>query len=290
MKFGDLELFLIEDGPFRLDGGAMYGIVPKVLWTKVDPSDDRNRVTLNANLLLIKGNGFNALIDTGLGGKWDDKEREMFAVSELRTMVTDLARVDLRPDDITHVIQTHLHFDHAGGATYIDADGSLKVQFPNAKYIIQRGEWEIANNPNPRDTRSYKRENQQPLEEAGVLELIDGDKEILPGISVEVTGGHTKYHQVVHVKSGGHHLVYLGDLVPTPNHIRTAYLMAYDLYPVEVMEKKVPLLERAADENWLLMFEHSPEKKAGHLVRGEKGRLELDVFDLDQAEYTPAGG
>ncbi len=287
MKFGDYEIFLLEDGEFRLDGGAMFGVVPRVLWARTDAPDDRNRIRLAANCLLIKGDGFNALIDTGLGGKWDDKEREMFAVAEPRTLITDLARVDLHPDEITHVIQTHLHFDHVGGATLIDAEGTLKIQFPNAKVFVQKGEWETANDPNPRDRRSYKPENLNPLKENGVLELIEGDGEILPGISVTVTGGHTKHHQLVTLRSNGSTLVYLGDLIPTPSHLPVPYVMAYDLDPEQTMAAKAPLLEEADEAGWLLVFEHSAGVKAGHLQRGEKGRLELVPFDIDQTEYTP---
>ncbi|MFH0882366.1 MAG: MBL fold metallo-hydrolase, partial [bacterium] len=283
------DIFLLEDGEFRLDGGAMFGVVPRVLWARTDAPDDRNRIRLAANCLLIKGDGFNALIDTGLGGKWDDKEREMFAVAEPRTLITDLARVDLHPDEITHVIQTHLHFDHVGGATFIDAEGELKVQFPNAKVYVQRGEWEVASDPNPRDRRSYKPENLNPLKENGVLELLDGDSEVLSGISVTVTGGHTRHHQTVTLRSNGHTLVYLGDLIPTPSHLPVPFVMAYDLYPEQTMAAKAPLLDRASEEGWLLVFEHAAESKAGHVKRSEKGRLELVPFDMDQNEYTLRG-
>jgi glyoxylase-like metal-dependent hydrolase (beta-lactamase superfamily II) len=286
MKFGEYEVFLLEDGEFRLDGGAMFGVVPRVMWSKTDAPDDRNRIRLAANCLLIKGDGFNALIDTGLGGKWEDKERDMFAVAEPRTLITDLARVDLHPDDITHVIQTHLHFDHVGGATFIDAEGELKVQFPNARLYAQRGEWEIGSDPNPRDKRSYKPENLRPLEEAGVLELIDGDGEVLPGISVHVTGGHTKHHQIVRITSNGHRITYLGDLIPTPSHLPVPFVMAYDLFPQQTMEAKAPLLEQMHDEGDLLVFEHGANAKAGHLKKNDRGRMELLPFDMDQTEYA----
>jgi glyoxylase-like metal-dependent hydrolase (beta-lactamase superfamily II) len=289
MKFGNYDIFLLEDGEFRLDGGAMFGVVPRVLWARTDAPDDRNRIRLAANCLLIRGDGFNALIDTGLGGKWDDKEREMFAVAEPRTLITDLARVDLHPDEITHVIQTHLHFDHVGGATFINGEGELKVQFPNARVYVQKGEWEVAGNPNPRDRRSYKPENLNPLKENGVLELIEGDGELLPGISVTVTGGHTRYHQTVTLRSNGHTLVYLGDLIPTPSHLPVPFVMAYDLDPEQTMAMKAPLLDQAAEEDWLLVFEHAAEIKAGHVRHGDKGRLELVPFNMDQNEYAPRG-
>ncbi len=289
MKFGDKELFLIEDGGFRLDGGAMFGVVPRVMWAKSDPPDDQNRIALACNTLLVKTGDANVLIDTGCGGKWSDKERDMFAVDEPRTLITDLARVDLMKEDITHVIYTHLHFDHAGGGTYIDNDGQLKTQFPNATYYAQRGEWEVANNPNLRDRRSYKPENLNPLSESGQLQLIDGDQEILPGISVRITGGHTEFHQVVFVESNGFTAVHNGDLIPTASHLPAPFVMAYDLYPEQTMKYKQPHMKEAAEKGWLMVFEHSARKaeKVGHLVVNEKGRHNLEPFDMDGNDYTP---
>jgi len=289
MKFSDVELFLIEDGAFRLDGGAMFGVVPRVMWSKSDPPDDQNRIALSCNCLLVKTGDANVLIDTGCGGKWSDKERDMFAIAEPRTLMTDLARVDMMKEDITHVIYTHLHFDHAGGGTYIDADGQLKVQFPNATYFAQRGEWEIANNPNSRDRRSYKPENLNPLAETGQLQLIDGDQEVLPGISVRVTGGHTKHHQIVLVESNGHTAVHNGDLIPTASHLPLPFIMAYDLYPEQTMAYKEPHLKEVVENGYLMMFEHSAQrdKKAGHLSVGDKGRYQLETVDLDANEYSP---
>lgn len=292
MTFGDFELFLIEDGGFRLDGGAMYGVVPRVMWARNDAPDDRNRIRLACNCLLVKTGTANVLIDTGMGGKWSDKERDMFAVDEPRTLMTDLARVDLMKEDITHVVQTHLHFDHAGGGTFIDSDGQLKVQFPNATYYVQRGEWEVANDPNPRDRRSYKPENLNPLAESGQLQLLDGDAEILPGIRTVVTGGHTKHHQIVIVESGGHTAVHNGDLVPTANHLPVPFVMAYDLYPEQTMAFKQPHLAEAHEKGWLMVFEHSFERdaKAGHLQVDAKGRHVLQPVDLDGSTYTPRVG
>ncbi|MBS1262369.1 MAG: putative quorum-quenching lactonase YtnP [Calditrichaeota bacterium] len=287
MKFGEFELFLIEDGGFRLDGGAMFGVVPRVLWAKTDPPDERNRIRLACNCMLVKTGDANVLIDTGCGGKWSDKEHDIFAVDEPRTLITDLARVDLSREEITHVVLTHLHFDHAGGGTFIDNDGGLKVQFPNATYYVQRGEWEIANDPNPRDARSFKPENMNPLADAGVLELIEGDTEILPGIRTAVTGGHTKYHQIVFVESGGQTAVFNGDLVPTASHLPLPYVMAYDLYPLQTMKFKAPHLKQAHEQGWLMVFEHGAREKAGHLRVNEKGRYELAEYDMDEEVYSP---
>lgn len=286
MTFGDMELFLLEDGEFRLDGGAMFGVVPRVMWAKVAPPDDANTIEMNANMLLIKTGDRVVLIDTGLGGKWSEKEAAMFHVNSPRTLVTDLARVDVMKEDVTDVIQTHLHFDHAGGGTYIDSDGQLKVQFPNAKYWIQKGEWEAAIHPNAKDRRSYKPENLRPLEEAGVIEWLDGDGEIMPGISVRITGGHTMFHQLVQIESSGRTLIFAGDILPRATHVPLPYIMAYDLYPVDSMAFKEPFLEEAVEGNYLVIFEHDPDVKAGHLVRDERGRIKVEPFDMDQNEYV----
>ncbi|MBZ0264162.1 MBL fold metallo-hydrolase [bacterium] len=286
MKFGDFEIFLIEDGDFRLDGGAMFGVVPKMMWQKSDPADDRNRIQLSANCLLVKTPEATVLIDTGLGGKWDDKKRDMFAVAEPRLLMSELARCDVLKEDVTHVVQSHLHFDHAGGGTYIDGDGELKVQFPNAKYYAQRGEWEIANNPNLRDRMSYLPENLHPLNDAEVLELVDGDVEVVPGIRYRVTGGHTKHHAIVYIESGGHTAVFNADLIPTASHVHVPYVMGYDLYPQETMDFKTHFLPEVHEGNYLMIFEHGPKLKAGHLTRNDKGKWVVKKFDMEQMEYS----
>jgi len=195
--------------------------------------------------------------------------------------MTDLARVDLMKEDITHVILTHLHFDHAGGSTFIDQDGSLKIQFPNAKYYVQRGEWEISLKPNIRDRRSYKPENLIPLEEAGVLELLDGDCEVLPGIKVRMTGGHTKYHSIVYVESRDNTIVFLADLIPKSAHLPIPYVMAYDLFPTETMSFKEAFIEEAYEGKYILVFEHGVENKAGILDKDERGFYKFIPIDFE---------
>jgi len=286
MKFGNFELYVLDDGAFRLDGGAMFGVVPKTLWTRVMTHDERNRIPMTSNTLLIKTGSENILIDTGCGGKWQDKESDMFAMQTPRQLVTELLRVDLRAEDITHVIQTHLHFDHAGGGTFIDREGNLKVQFPNAKYYVQRGEWEVAQNPNLRDRRSYKPENLLPLKEEGVLELVDGDVEVLPGIRFRITGGHTKYHSIIEIESEGNKCVFLGDLIPKSAHLPIPYIMAYDLYPTETMEYKTTFLREAFEGKYLLVFEHGVENKAGRLIQDAKGRFSLEAVDMEAETYS----
>lgn len=286
MKFGDIELFLLDDGFFRLDGGAMFGVVPKVMWQKSDPPDDHNRILLSANVLLIKTGDKNILIDTGLGGKWDDKKAEMFAVDTPRLLISELLRCDVTPEEITHVVQSHLHFDHAGGGTFIDKDGQLKVQFPNARYIIQRGEWDEAHNPTPRDRASYLPENLNPLEEASVIDFVDGDDEVLPGIRMRVTGGHTKYHSIIYVESAGKTAVFNADLIPTASHLHIPFVMGYDLYPKETMEFKDHFLKEAYENKYLMIFEHGPRLKAGHIEKNERGKWIAKKVDMEAEEYS----
>lgn len=286
MKFGGFEIFLLEDGEFRLDGGAMFGVIPKVLWQRTDPADENNRIRLAANCLLVKTGQANILIDAGLGGKWNDNKRDIFAVEEPRLLMTELARCDILKEEITHVVLSHLHFDHVGGVTYIDTDGELKVQFPEAKHYIQRGEWVVAHNPNPRDRASYLPENLHPLEEAGVIEFVDGDTEIVPGIRIRVTGGHTLHHAIVYVESGGNTAVFNADLIPTASHIRVPYVMGYDLYPQQTMEFKQSFLPEAWEGRYLMVFEHGPAVKAGHLHKNDRGRWVIEKFDMEKEEYS----
>ncbi len=285
MKFGDFEVFLLDDGSFRLDGGAMFGIIPKVMWSKMEPSDENNRILLHANNLLVKTGKEVILIDNGLGGKWDDKRRNMFSVAEPRLLMTDLARCDVRKEDITHVVLSHLHFDHAGGSTYIDAEGQLKVQFPNARFIMQKGEWDVAHSPTPRDRASYLPENLIPLEEAGVIDFVEGDAKIVDGIRMRVTGGHTKHHTIIYVESGGHTMVFNADLIPTASHLHIPFVMGYDLYPKDTMAFKEHYLPEAYDGKYLMVFEHGPRLKAGHLEKDEKGRWKVKKFDMEVVDY-----
>ncbi|MDP8205270.1 MAG: MBL fold metallo-hydrolase [Candidatus Electryonea clarkiae] len=285
MKFGDFELFIIDDGKFRLDGGAMFGIVPKVLWSKTDESDENNRILLSANCLLIKTGKDVVLIDNGMGGKWNDKSSEMFAVEQPRRLMKELAGYGVAKEDLTHMILSHLHFDHAGGSTYIDDNGQVTPQFPNARYIMQKGEWDVAHNPTPRDKASYLPDNLDPLMEAGLVQLVDGDTEVLPGITMIRTGGHTDYHCIIRIESGGNTAWFLADLIPTSSHVQVPFVMGYDLFPQKTMEFKEKFLKEAFEENHLLIFEHGPVLKAGHLGKNERGKWIVKKFDTGVANY-----
>ncbi|MDZ7268525.1 MAG: MBL fold metallo-hydrolase [candidate division KSB1 bacterium] len=269
MTFGDLDIFLLSDGTFRLDGGAMFGVVPRVLWERHDPPDERNRILLGLNALLIMRGREKILIDCGIGDKFDRKFAEIYAIRREHTLLDELARHGCRPEDITHVLLSHLHFDHIGWSTRRTAAGELVPTFSQAEYFCQRGNYEYGLQPDPRSRASYLQENFVPLQQHGVLRLLEGSGEVLPGIESIVTGGHTTDHAIIKIKSAGRTLCFLADLVPTASHLRTPYVMGYDLFPLQTMQVKPVILQQAFAEQWLLIFEHGAQIKAGYLQQVE---------------------
>lgn len=270
-KLGDFELHALTSGFIRLDGGAMFGAVPKVLWEKTNPADDKNRILLAMNILLVRTGRHNILIDTGIGNKGNEKFNAIFGVEGCQPMDTLLGAAGLKTSDIDIVINTHLHFDHAGGNTIKDKEGKYAPTFPNARYIIQRGEWDDAANTNERTRASYRADDFLPLKEAGAVKFVDGDAEITACVKVVRTQGHNRHHQCIILGSEDKKAIYLGDLVPTASHIPFPYIMGYDLFPLETLENKKRILNQAADEGWLLIFEHDPKVKTGYLKRdGDK--------------------
>ena len=262
---GDLELISLHDGFIRLDGGAMFGIVPKPLWAKAFPPDDRNRIQLAMRPLVVRGVR-TMLIDAGLGGKNDAKFCELYGVDRRRNLDDTLADAGVAPESIDIVLATHLHFDHAGGFTVRDPSGRIRPRFPRARYVVRRGEWEDAVRPNERSRASYLAENFQPLADAGVLELVDDDQTIMPGVRVRRTGGHTKHHQVVWLESAGAHAVFAADIVPTAAHAPDAWMLGYDLYPVDTLAAKQALVQEAEARQALVLFEHDPQVAAGRFT------------------------
>lgn len=257
----------IPTGQFGLDGGAMFGTVPKVLWQKSNPADEQNRIKMEARALLLKSKDKNILIDTGNGSdfvakygeKLGSKFAEIYAVeSSGPSLITSLKKYNINPDDITDVILTHLHFDHAGGSTSL-IDGKIQATFPKAKYHLQRKNFETATKPNLREKASYFSVNFQPLIESNQLNLIDGDiQNYFPGISFYVSNGHTIGHQVVMIEDQTQALYYCGDVVPTSSHVRSAWVMGYDLNPLILIEEKQKLLEKSLSKKTYLFFEHDP--------------------------------
>jgi len=267
---GDLELISLFDGFLRLDGGAMFGVVPKALWAKQTPADDKNRILLAMRPLVVRG-ARTMLIDAGLGGKEDRRFHEIYGVDRSRNLDHTLAEAGLTRDDIDIVLATHLHFDHAGGFTERDASGRVRPAFPRAQYVVRRGEWEDARHANERNRASYLADSFVPLADAGVLQLVDDDQTIMPGVKVRRTGGHTMHHQMAIIESGGKTAAFVADLVPTTAHLAEPWIMGFDLYPMDTLASKKAFYKEALEKDMLVFFEHDPALAAGH-IREEQGK------------------
>jgi glyoxylase-like metal-dependent hydrolase (beta-lactamase superfamily II) len=276
VKLGAFDIYPVTDGRFRLDGGAMFGVVPKVLWEKCCPADERNRIRMGLNCLLIRAHGKNILVDTGFGCKEDAKTREIYAVDRTPPLHESLQQQGLAAEDVHMVVNTHLHFDHAGGNTVRNEEGQVVSTFPKAKYFVQHGEYVDAVRANERTRASYRRENFTPIEHVKQWEFLEGDTELLPGVSVVVTSGHTRHHQAVKIESEGRVAFYLGDLIPTVSHLPLPYIMGYDLYPLQTLEAKRWILDRAFEERWLLLFEHDPRIQMGYVNKDVEGKYYLE--------------
>ncbi len=274
---GDLRIHALEGGTQRLDGGAMFGVVPKPLWERRIPADERNRIPLGMRCLLVETPDELVLIETGLGNKEDEKFRGIYGVENESTagrpdvLHDSLAAAGFRAEDVGVVINTHLHFDHAGGNTYRGEGGEVRLSFPNARYYVQRGEWEWAHRKNERTQASYLPHNYEPVMEAGRLELVEGNVEIVPGISVYRTPGHCPHHQSVLVRSAGETACFLADVLPTFAHLPLPWIMGYDVEPLVTLESKRELLRRATDRRWLLVSNHDPVTAWGYAVADGKG-------------------
>ena len=277
---GPYNLHAIEASRFGLDGGAMFGIVPKPLWEKRIASDAKNRIPLNARCLLIEGEGRLVLVDTGIGKKYDAKFAEIFAVDASCDLVASLQGLGFTPEDVTDVVLTHLHFDHCGGATKRNAD-TLEVVFPRAVHHVQRSHWDWAQRSNVRERNSFLAENLQPLSASGQLNLIDGDTEILPDIHTITVNGHTEAMQLVRIADASRSLVFMADLIPTHAHLPMAWNMAYDVRPLVTIREKEDLLEEALLNGWHLFFEHDPVIEVASLKRTEKGIAVKDTMKLE---------
>jgi glyoxylase-like metal-dependent hydrolase (beta-lactamase superfamily II) len=287
-SLGDFRVHALEAGTQRLDGGAMFGIVPKPLWERRIPADERNRIPLAMRSLLVETRDELVLIETGLGNKEDARFEEIYGVENAASpgsglpdrLHEALRAAGFAAADVSVVVNTHLHFDHAGGNTVRDADGALRIAFPNARYLVQRGEWEYAHGTNERTRASYLPANFDPVADAGAQEFLDGAGEVVPGISVLPTPGHCPYHQSVLVSSGGDVACFLGDLVPTMAHLPLPWIMGYDVEPLRTLESKRSLLDRAVDGSWLLVSTHDPQVAWGRVRREGKHA----VVDAEHAE------
>ena len=273
MQFGDYRIEVIPDCEFRLDGGAMFGVVPRNLWSKACPPDEQNRIRMNMNCLFVEAGSERILIDTGIGDKWSEKHRAMYGIDRRRTLDESLRAIaGLGAEDISIVINTHLHFDHAGGNTLFEESGKAVAAFPNARYFVSRAEYEHAESPSERDRASYVPENWRPLRESGQLELKDAEYEVVPGLRMETHAGHNRSMQCARLERDGKTLFGFADLVPTRAHVPFAWIMGFDLYPVETLEAKKRLLPEAAREEWTCLFYHDPDEPLGRIVE-QDGRL-----------------
>jgi glyoxylase-like metal-dependent hydrolase (beta-lactamase superfamily II) len=275
LTLGSFEIYGLQDGLFHLDGGAMFGVVPKVLWQRRFHADERNRIKLSLNCLLIKTKEALVLVETGIGSKLDPKSSDLYAVKTEPGLIPSIRRLGFEAEDINIVVNTHLHFDHCGGNTFTNKNGEIVPTFSKAKYIIQKGEWEYALHPCERDRTSYLDENFLPLEKYDLAQLIEGKKEISVGVEVILVPGHTAFHQCVKVQSQGKVLFFLGDLVPTAAHIGLPYIMSYDLFPLETLKNKKIYYEEAIKGDWILAFNHDPEHYFGKVVKeGDKYKFQ----------------
>lgn len=267
ISLGQFEIYGLRDGFFHLDGGAMFGVVPKTIWEKKFPADKQNRIKLALNSMLIKRDKALILIETGIGSDLDPKFFDYYSVERNPGLIPSLQKLGYQVEDIDFVINTHLHFDHCGGNTFKNEKGEDVPTFPKARYIIQKGEWEYALHPTERDKPSYLTDNFLPLERYDLLQFVDGDREISDGVEVILVSGHTSRHQCVKVHSEGKVFFFLGDLVPTSAHTGLPYIMAYDLFPQETLQNKKKFFEQAIEQDWILGFNHDPEHFFGKVKK-----------------------
>ena len=270
LKIGRFELYWLDGGSFELDGGAMFGVVPKVLWSKKYPATEDNFISLVASPILVKAPDALVLIETGLGNKLTEKQKKIFRVTREWMVPEDLEKLGIKREDIDYVILTHCDFDHSGGIVMKEDDG-MNLTFPRAKHLIQRKEWEDVKNPNRRSAHTFWEINFKGLEESGVLELVDEEAEVIPGLRVIHTGGHNRGHQVVRIEDGGEVALHLADLLPTHVHFNPLWVMAYDNFPLEVIRLKEELETSGIKDNAWFTFYHDPFVRACRF--DEKGEV-----------------
>lgn len=274
MFLGDYRIEIVPDTEFRLDGGAMFGVIPRVLWERVCPPDELNRIRMNMNCVFIESPSEKILIETGIGEKWSEKETKMYGIFREKPFAETLyEKTGCRPEDITIVVNTHLHFDHAGGNTILNTSPHYKVgvgevlnqestpvpQFPNARYLVSKSELAAAENPHERDRASYLPENWRPVQETGQLELMPDNYEVVEGLRMQTIRGHSQTMQTWRLDRGGQTIYGFADLIPTRHHVALPWIMGYDLYPTETLEFKKRILPQAVRESWLCLFYHETE-------------------------------
>ncbi len=280
MIIGGYTLNSVDTGRFALDGGAMFGVVPKPLWEKAHPADDRNRIAMAARALLLVGHGRTILVDTGNGDKYDPKQTSIFGFDTSSAgLLASLNALGVAPGDVTDVLLTHLHFDHAGGATRI-VNGVVEPTFPGARYHVQKAQWDTALQPTERDRASFFPHDYLPLQARDQLLFVQEDEELFPGIRLLQFHGHTTALQCPLLSDGTTTLLYCADLVPLHSHVQLPWIMGYDLRPLVTLEEKRQVLRQAADEQWILFFEHDPDVIAARIGTGPKGYVITERMKL----------
>ncbi len=288
-----MKLSVINTGLFKLDGGAMFGVVPRRMWQKLNPPDDNNMCTWAMRCLLIETDTRKILVDTGIGNKQDDKFRSHFEPHGTDSLLASLEQKGVSVNDITDVFQTHLHFDHCGGAVHQDDNGKLSPTFPNATYWTNQQHWDWAMNPNPRERASFLKENFVPLQEAGVLKMIevnpDGLTDWVDGIQIRLANGHTESMMLLYIPVGNKTVVYCADLIPSAYHIGLPYVMSYDIRPLITMAEKKVFLEEAVANEYLLFFEHDPHTESATITKNERGKYKIkEVITIEDFQKMEA--
>ena len=275
-----MNLHVIDTGHFKLDGGAMFGVVPKALWNRHQPADENNRCTWAMRCLLIEAHGRVILIDTGMGNKQDDKFRSHFEPHGEGDLLASIARAGYTREEITDVVLTHLHFDHCGGAVQKRPNGDLELTFPNAIHWSEENHWKWATDPNPRERASFLKENILPIKESGMLKFVNDDTEIIPELWFAIADGHTHGMLIPHLEIGEETLVFMADLLPSPTHIPLAWVMGYDIDPLQTIREKEAFLAEAAENNFILFYEHDPVIECSRVVQTVKGFRASDMLSL----------
>ena len=275
-----MNLHVIDTGHFKLDGGAMFGVVPKALWNRHQPADENNRCTWAMRCLLIEAHGRVILIDTGMGNKQDDKFRSHFEPHGEGDLLASIARAGYTREEITDVVLTHLHFDHCGGAVQKRPNGDLELTFPNAIHWSEENHWKWATDPNPRERASFLKENILPIKESGMLKFVNDDTEIIPELWFAIADGHTHGMLIPHLEIGEETLVFMADLLPSPTHIPLAWVMGYDIDPLQTIREKEAFLAEAAENKFILFYEHDPVIECSRVVQTEKGFRASDTMSL----------
>ena len=281
MRIGDYEIDSVDSGRFRLDGGAMFGVVPKVLWERTNPADDKNRIDMALRCMLVRGYGKTVLVDCGIGEKWNDKQKAMYAIDHSQfQMDSALARHNVKRSEVTDVIISHLHFDHVGGATRFASDGKVELTFSNANYHVHRANLAHAHAPCEKDKASFIDLTIRPLEESGRVTLHDDAFELAPGLRTWITNGHTAGQQLVKVGTRENTVLFCGDTIPTASHVPVPYVMGYDMYPVTTIEEKKAFLPQAFEERWTLFWVHDPLIAACKVNYSDRKFSRGEVIDL----------